>query len=327
MSTHEKKTFYATYDWAKSWQDLPWAHDEPTLFLAEICERRKPGRALDIGCGAGTDSVYLAKKGWDVTSLDFMPKALEFTQKRAAEAGVSVRPVEADITEWVVPEPFDLVLDHGLLHNMDPLRYSAYRQRVLQAIADDGDFVLLHWHPRYPGQPSGRMGPLRVAREDILKFFAPELQERYFAREEFEDLPDLVGGGMSQAYFWLRRNRAHSHPLELLDQVRATFRRNKVDVDAVLAAAGAAPVKAKVAGTDLLARLLGPGRLGLSHVPLSPGDAEGLLATWAGAAGQDPRTVANLFTLFTSSEHGDLCGAVPKCGQCEVRICKRLRYR
>ena len=87
MTTHEKKTFFATYDWAKSWQDLPWAHDEPTLFLAEICERRKPGRALDIGCGAGTDSVYLAKKGWDVTSLDFMPKALEFTQSRARRGG------------------------------------------------------------------------------------------------------------------------------------------------------------------------------------------------------------------------------------------------
>jgi len=327
MTTHEKKTFFATYDWAKSWQDLPWAHDEPTLFLAEICERRKPGRALDIGCGAGTDSVYLAKKGWDVTSLDFMPKALEFTQGRAREAGVTVRPVEADITEWVVPEPFDLVLDHGLLHNMDPVRYPAYRERVLKSVADDGDFVLLHWHPRYPGQPSGRMGPLRVAREEILKFFAPDLQERFFAREEFEDLPDLVGGGMSQAYFWLRRNRAHSHPDELISQVRATLGRNKVDVAPVLAAAGGAPVKAKVAAMDLMAKLVGPGRFGISHVPVSPGEADALLKAWAERAGQNPQAVANLFTLFTSSEYGDLCGTVPKCGQCEVRTCKRLRYR
>jgi SAM-dependent methyltransferase len=327
MSTPEKKTFFATYDWARTWQDLPWAHDEPTLFLAEICQRRKPGRVLDIGCGAGTDSVYLAKRGWDVTALDFMPKALEFTESRAKEAGVSVRPVEADITEWVVPEPFDLVLDHGLLHNMDPVRYPAYRERVLQAIADDGDFVLLHWHPRYPGQPSGRMGPLRVSREDILRFFAPDLQERFYALEEFEDLPDLVGGGMSQAYYWLRRNRAHSHPRELIDQVRATFRRHKVDVDAALAAAGNAPLKARVAATDLLARLVGPGRLGLAHTAVSPGQADALLKAWSGRAGQDPQQVANLFTLFTSSEYGDICGAVPKCSQCDVQICKRLRYR
>lgn len=327
MSTHEKATFFATYNWAKGWQDLPWAHNEPTLFLAEICQQRKPGRALDIGCGAGTDSVYLAKRGWDVTSLDFMPKALEFTESRAREAGVSIRPVEADITTWAVPEPFDLVLDHGLLHNMDPVRYPAYRERVLAAIADDADFVLLHWHPRYPGQPSGRMGPLRVDRDEILKFFAPDLQERFFAREEFEDLPDLVGGGMTQAYYWLRRNRAHSHPRELLDQVRATFRRNKIDVDAALASAGNAPVKARVAATDLLARLVGPGRLGLAHTAVSPGQADALIESWAGRAGEDPLQVANLLTLFTSSDHGDICGAMPKCSLCEVHTCKRLRYR
>lgn len=327
MSTHEKATFFATYNWAKGWQDLPWAHNEPTLFLAEICQRRKPGRALDLGCGAGTDSVYLAKRGWDVTSLDFMPKALEFTERRAKEAGVSIRPVEADITTWAVPEPFDLVLDHGLLHNMDPVRYPAYRERVLAAIADDGDFVLLHWHPRYPGQPSGRMGPLRVDRGEILNFFAPDLQERFFAREEFEDLPDLVGGGMTQAYYWLRRNRAHSHPRELLDQVRATFRRNKIDVDAALASAGNTPVKPRLAATDLLARLVGPGRLGLAPAAVSPGQADALIKAWSGRAGEDPQQVANLLTLFTSSDHGDICGVMPKCSQCEVQICKRLRYR
>ena len=140
-------------------------------------------------------------------------------------------------------------------------------------------------------------------------------------------MPELVGGGMTQAYYWLRRNRAHSHPGELIDQMRATFRRNKIDVDAALAAAGNAPVKARLAATDLLARLVGPGRLGLAHTAVSPGQADTLLKTWSEQAGQDPQQVANLFTLFTSSEYGDICGTVPKCSQCEVRICKRLRYR
>ncbi len=327
MSTHEKQTFFATYDWAKNWQDLPWAHEHPTLFLAEICQQRGPGRALDIGCGAGTDSVYLAKRGWEVTALDFMPKALQYTQARAKDAGVTVTPVEADITAWSPPAPFDLVLDHGLLHNMDPVRYPAYRQTVLDSIADEGDFVLLHWHPRYPGQPGGRMGPRRVGREDILTFFAPELQERFFAREEFEDLPDLVGGGMSQAYYWLKRNRAESHPLELIEQIRATFRRHQVDIDSALATAADKAVKAKVAAPDLLSRLVGPGRLGLSHQPPSPGEAETLVKRWSAAAGQDAQATLNLFTLFTASDFGDLCGRAPKCPQCEVRICKRLRYR
>lgn len=327
MTTPEKDTFFATYDWAKSWQDLPWAHEEPTLLLAEICDRRPPGRALDMGCGASTDSVYLAKRGWSVTALDFMPKALAFTAARAREAGVSVTPVEADITEWEAPGSFDLVLDHGLLHNMEPGRHAAYRTRLLAALGEAADFVLLHWHPRYPGQPSGRMGPRRVAREEILAFFAPDLQERFFAREEFEDLPDIVGGGMVQAVYWLRRNRAWSHPAELLEQLRATFARHGVDVNAALAAAGDGPVKARLAAPDLLARIAGPGRLGLSHRPVSPAEAEALVRSWADQEGEDPLAVINLLTMFASTDFGDLCGTAPKCPKCSVRSCKRLRYR
>ncbi len=327
MSTHEKKTFFATYDWAKSWHDLPWAHDEPTLFLAEICRRRLPGRALDIGCGAGTDSVFLARQGWDVTSLDFMPKALEYTQQRAQEAGVKVTPVEADIAEWQPPAPYDLVLDHGLLHNMDPVRYAAYRATVLKALGDDADFLLLHWHPRFAGQANGKVGPNRVDREDIKNFFAPELQERFFAREEFEDLPDMVGGGMSQAYYWFRRNQVHQKPAELLEQIHATLKRHGVDAAAMLRAAGDRPVEAELPA-GLMARLLGPGRLGITHRLPEPAAVAGILAAWAGQAGVSARQLENLLTIFASDRLGKVCVAgAPRCDQCDVAFCKRLRYR
>jgi len=316
MSTHEKDTFIQTYQWAKDWSQLPWAHDEPTLFLAELCKQRgTSGKALDIGCGAGTDSVYLAQQGWDVTALDFIPKALEFTQARAAAAGVSVTPVEADITTWEVPGAFDVVLDHGLLHNMDPERYPAYRERLLEAVAPDGDFVLLHWHPLYPGQASGEVGPTRRSREEIKDFFAPEFQERFFAQEQFEDLPDMVGGGMAQAYYWFRRNQAWWQPAELLAQVRRTFERNDYDPEP-----GATPELP----AELLAKLIGPGRLGITHVVPAAADAEQILADWASNAGDD---AVSLLHQFASEAHSNLCAAVPKCGECEVHFCKRLRYR
>ncbi|MCL4790845.1 MAG: methyltransferase domain-containing protein [Gammaproteobacteria bacterium] len=327
MSTDELKTFMATYDWAKTWRDLPWAHDEATLFLAELCAKRKPGRALDIGCGAGTDSVYLAQRGWEVTALDFIPKALEFTQARAREAGVDVQPVEADITAWRAEQPFDLVLDHGLLHNLDPLRHAAYRETVLHALADDGDFILLHWHPLFPGQGNGKMGPRRASREELQGFFAPDLQERFFAREEFEDLPAVVGGGMTQAYYWFRRNQAQLKPAVLMEQVQATFVRHKVDADGLLAAAGDAPIAARLAAPDLLGRLIGPGRLGITHQVPDPADAGQRLREWSMHAGLDPDRVDRLFHLFMSADHGDICGTAPKCPQCEVRFCKRLRHR
>ena len=326
MSTHEKETFLQTYDWVKSWEDLPWAHDEATLFLARICSERSPGKALDIGCGAGTDSVFLARRGWDVTSLDFMPKALEFTQQRAQDAGVSVTPVEADIADWEPPQQYDLVLDHGLLHNVDPVRYPAYRQCIMSAIADEADFVLLHWHPLYPEQPNGEMGPRRVSRAAIGDFFAPELQERYFASEEFEDLPDIVGRGMRQAYYWFRRNGADARPAELVGQIEATLTKHNIDFAGMIDAAGDAALDSAVAD-ELLAIVVGPGRLGLSHRVPANAEIGDIVAKFAEKAGKTVRYVENLLRVFTSASHGNVCLSNARCTECEVRMCKRLRYR
>ena len=326
MNTHEKDTFFATYDWAKNWEDLPWSHEEPTLFLAEICRRREPGRALDIGCGAGTDSLFLAQQGWEVTSLDFMPKALEYTQQRAESAGVSVTPVEADITDWEPPQRYDLVLDHGLLHNMDPVRFDAYRQTVLSALADDGEFVLLHWHPRFAGQANGKMGPTRRGREEIKDFFAPDLQERFFAREEFEDLTSLVGGGMVQAYYWFRRNQAYAKPDELIRQIEATLQKHGVDYKSLIAEAGDTSVNTEV-DEELLSIMLGPGRFGIEHVQPEEGSVDHILTEVAGRADVSPRYLENLLRIFGSAEHGNVCVADARCDVCDVVFCKRLRYR
>jgi len=326
MTTHEQETFAQTYDWAGSWQELPWAHDEPTLFLAEICTKRAPGTALDIGCGSGTDSVYLAQQGWDVTSLDFVPKALEFVEERARNCGVSVTPVEADITTWEPPRRYDLVLDHGLLHNMDPVRHPAYRERVMSAIADEGEFVLLHWHPLFPGQQNGQVGPRRVDRAVLKDFFAPELQERFFAAEEFEDLPEVVGRGMRQAYYWFRRNQADLHPAELVAQIEATLTKHGVDFAGMIDGLGDASSDSGV-DDELLAIISGPGRLGLSHVVPPAAGVGTALARFAQAAGRDAGYFEKLVRVFASETLGNICTSTARCAECDVRFCKRLRYR
>jgi SAM-dependent methyltransferase len=52
------------------------------------------GSALDVGCGTGDSSIYLAQHGWKVTAVDFVPKALD----KAGAAGVPVAFVHADVT-------------------------------------------------------------------------------------------------------------------------------------------------------------------------------------------------------------------------------------
>jgi SAM-dependent methyltransferase len=326
MSTHEKDTFQATYEWAKEWQDLPWSHAEPTMFLAEICRRRKPGKALDIGCGSGTDSVFLASQGWDVTSLDFVPKALELTQQRAALQGLSITPVVADITTWEPPQQYDLVLDHGLLHNMDPVRYDAYRDCVLSALAPAGEFVLLHWQPRYEGQPNGKLGPTRVCREDIKAFFAPELQERFFAREEFEDLTSLVGGGMVQAYYWFRPNQARLDPAALIAQIEQTLSGQGIAYAELIRTAGDGQVESEV-NDELLAIMFGPGRFGWQHELPAVADVPRLITELADKADRAPGYVGNLLRIFGDQQLSNVCIGDARCDVCKVNFCKRLRYR
>jgi hypothetical protein len=55
--------------------------------------------------------------------------------------------------------------------------------------------------------------------------------------------------------------------------------------------------------------------------------AAGIVADWARQAGIAPRHAENLFRLFMAADRGDICGVTPKCGQCDVVFCKRLRYR
>jgi SAM-dependent methyltransferase len=80
----------------------------------------QPGRALDLGCGTGTTSIYLAQHGWQVTGVDFSPKAIELARDKARRAGVEVDLHLGDVSRLdFLSDPFDLILDIGCLHGLD----------------------------------------------------------------------------------------------------------------------------------------------------------------------------------------------------------------
>ena len=81
----------------------------------------EPGRALDIGCGSGLDAVHLAGRGWQVTAVDFVDKALARARQRAAEEGVEVQWVQGDVGELerLGLEPgYSLVYDFGCIQGL-----------------------------------------------------------------------------------------------------------------------------------------------------------------------------------------------------------------
>ena len=91
--------------------ELVWGA-EPNRFVAQVLGPRAPaGRALDLACGEGRNAIWLAKRGWSVTGVDYSEVAIERARQLAAADGVEVEWVCADVTSVeLAPRAFDLVL-------------------------------------------------------------------------------------------------------------------------------------------------------------------------------------------------------------------------
>lgn len=119
--------------------------------LVEV-ERFPPGRALDLGCGTGTNAIYLARHGWQVVGIDFVAQAIRAARRKARRAGVArqARFVRADITrlaELSLPGPFDLALDIGCGHSLPASALPAYADALAGLVRSGGIFMTYMFRP------------------------------------------------------------------------------------------------------------------------------------------------------------------------------------
>lgn len=145
------------YDWLyriMKWLRVPvqWVfgtHPE----LAGLVEsgRVRRGRAVDLGCGAGREVIYLASQGFDVTGVDISPTAIGMARKAADAAGVEADFLIDDLTNLEsISGPFDLILDYGALNDLNPEQRDAFMTQVLPLAADDSQFVLMCFDSKLP---------------------------------------------------------------------------------------------------------------------------------------------------------------------------------
>jgi SAM-dependent methyltransferase len=193
------------YRKANTPEDLPWHRDEPDRFLVEAIDNRgRTGRALDLGCGSGVFSVYMAKRGYEVTGIDLMLRAIEMAKERAGKENVRVEWVLADLLEWGPRLQFDLILDSGCLHSLIGGDRRRYRAQLLTWLAPGGDYILGHFGKR--GFLDWRpVGPARRTRREIVDFFAPEVKELKYEQELMTGIPFPIGPTVQGQGFWFRR--------------------------------------------------------------------------------------------------------------------------
>jgi SAM-dependent methyltransferase len=172
--------------------DAPIAGQIAGLFAREEEGREPPyGAALDLGCGSGIWAVELARRGWQVTGVDFVPKALRRARSRAEETGVDVRLIEGDVTglrDAGVDSGFRLLLDFGCFHDelTDEQRTAEGREATAVA-APDATLLIMAWKP-------ARRGPLPrgASSAEIQAAFAEWTLIDDVAMEVPEEAPKLV---------------------------------------------------------------------------------------------------------------------------------------
>jgi len=154
--------FYSVAYWVglKPWERmaaLPIAQQISSLFDREESGHEPPyGAALDLGCGSGIWSATLAARGWQVTGIDIVPKALRAARRRTREAGVEARFIQGDLTalRWAdVGSGFRFVLDFGVIHGMKDSPRRAVGREVSAVTVAGATMLILAWEP-------GQRGPL-----------------------------------------------------------------------------------------------------------------------------------------------------------------------
>ena len=133
----------------------PWDGHPIAKNLQDLVEELPAGKALDLGCGTGDSSIYLAQHGWKVTGVDYVPQALEKARAKAAATSAPVDFVRADVTRLSqenIGTNFGLIVDNGCLHNMSDGDRNAYVREVTAVAAPGARLLIVAF------LPGGRFG-------------------------------------------------------------------------------------------------------------------------------------------------------------------------
>lgn len=158
-------------------EDLPWDSGKPDAHLRTVIDEHgiNPGRGLEIGCGTGTNSIWLAEKGFEMTGLDLSPTAIAKAEAKAAAAGVHLDLLVGDFLVDEIPGgPFEFVYDRGCLHVFDsPDERSRFASRVAGLLVPRG-----MWHSLIGSTdgPPRDTGPPRRSAAEIVTAVEPHLE-------------------------------------------------------------------------------------------------------------------------------------------------------
>jgi 2-polyprenyl-3-methyl-5-hydroxy-6-metoxy-1,4-benzoquinol methylase len=160
------RVFYEIFYFRKP----PWDTGISPPELMEFISSHPAGRALDLGCGTGTNAITLAQHGWQTTGVDFVGKAVRTARRKAHQAGVEVDFRQGDIERISgIRGPFELILDIGCFHSLTEDGKITYVRNLELLLARNGTYLMYAFF-----KEPGSSGPGLVEKD--LDLFSDHLQ-------------------------------------------------------------------------------------------------------------------------------------------------------
>jgi SAM-dependent methyltransferase len=194
--------------WQSRYQtgDTPWDTGRPSTMLLQVVAEKKiaPCRAIDLGCGTGTNAVWLAQQGFDVVGLDLSPLAIEQATKRAAQASVRVHFMAADVLKLDDLRPdFRFFFDRGLYHIVRKIDAPRYVQTVADWTVPGALGLVLAANAKEPMEP----GPPVVTEKEFRDEWGSTFDFVWLREFRFDETPIMQARPLAWAGL-LRRKSA-----------------------------------------------------------------------------------------------------------------------
>ncbi len=185
-------------EWDKIYRKNPlntlgWELGRPRPILVEYVEKAAipKGKALDLCCGAGTNTIYLAENGFDVVGIDVSPTAIEYAQAKAAQAHINVPfIVESFLDLSFESNIFDFVFDMGCFHHVEPEDREKFITGIHRVLKRSGLYMLTC----FSYQNGSAWNHFT---EQQLK----DIFDRFFSFDEISHYPSVEGDGYTRYFF------------------------------------------------------------------------------------------------------------------------------
>jgi cyclopropane fatty-acyl-phospholipid synthase-like methyltransferase len=141
----------------------PWDSGISPPELLQFIQTHTSGKAIDLGCGTGTNLITLARASWQVTGVDFASRAIRMAKEKLKHENIAAELHVGDVTKLDhIPGPFDLALDIGCFHSLSTEGKWDYLTQLDRLLAPNGFWLMYSFINPNPSTSSGQR-PLQPA--------------------------------------------------------------------------------------------------------------------------------------------------------------------